>query len=135
VISGIGGEEDVFPILLIDWKITDTVSLETGRGIAASRGPGLTLKWQPQQSWEFGLAARYEKSRFRLANNDNIGEDRAVPVILTAKWSHNRKFALTGFAGFETAGKLTLEDQNGSELQSLEYDTAPVAGIAAEIKF
>jgi hypothetical protein len=135
VISGIGGEEDVFPILLVNWKITDTVSLETGRGLAASRGPGLVLKWQAASQWELGLAARYEKSRFRLATENNIGEDRSVPVIVTASWRHNRQFSVTAFAGMETAGKLSLEDSNGTEIESLEYDTAPVAGLVASFTF
>lgn len=135
VISGIGGEEDVFPILLVNWKITDTVSVETGRGLAASRGPGLALKWQPASQWELSLAGRYEKSRFRLATDNNIGEDRSVPVILTASWRHNRHFSVTAFTGFETAGKLSLENSNGNEIESLEYDTAPLAGLLARFTF
>ena len=47
VFSEIEDDTSVFPILLIDWKITDTLSLETGGGLAASRGPGLQLTWQP----------------------------------------------------------------------------------------
>jgi hypothetical protein len=135
VISGIGGEEDIFPILLVNWKITDTVSVETGRGLAASRGPGLALKWKPASQWELSLAARYEKSRFRLATDNNIGEDRSVPVLLTASWRHNRHFSVTGFTGFETAGKLSLENSNGDEIESLEYDTAPLAGLLARFSF
>lgn len=134
-ISGIGGEEDYFPILLIDWKISDSLSLETGRGFAASRGPGLTLKWRPASEWEFGIAARYEKSRFRLATNDNIGEDRSVPVVLTASWKPVKKIQLTAFAGSETAGKLSVENSSGDRLQELSYDSAPQAGLLIKLNF
>lgn len=136
VFSGIGGEEDFFPILLVDWAISDTVSLETGRGLAASRGPGLTLKWRPASKWEFGLAARYEKYRFRLADpGENIGEDKAVPVVLTAAWKWNPGVSITALAGFETSGDLTVEDSNGTRLNRLSYDSAPLAGIVATVLF
>lgn len=135
VISGIGGEEDFFPILLVNWNITDTVTLETGRGIAASRGPGLALKWKPASQWELSLAARYEKSRFRLTTDNNIGEDKSVPVVLTASWKHSKRFMLTGFTGVETSGKLSVEDSDGDKIESLPYDTAPLAGILARFAF
>jgi hypothetical protein len=136
VFSGIGGEEDVFPILLIDWAITDTISLETGRGLAATRGPGLTLKWKPEGKWEFGLAARYEKFRFRLADaGENIGEDKAVPVVLTAAWNWNPAISVTALAGFETSGDLSIENSNGDRLRRLSYDSAPLAGLVAKILF
>lgn len=41
VFSELEDDTSVFPILIIDWPITDRLSLETGRGFAASRGPGL----------------------------------------------------------------------------------------------
>lgn len=136
VFSGIGGEEDVFPILLVNWKMTDTLSLETGRGTAASRGPGLALKWRPASQWEFGVAARYEKTRFRLDGiEENIGEDKSVPVVLTANWKYKRKFSLTALAGVETSGALSLEDSDGNRLSKTSYDTAPLAGVVATFKF
>ena len=55
---GVGNEDDVFPVLFINWRMTETLSLETGRGLAATRGPGLALRWRPMQQWAFGLAAR-----------------------------------------------------------------------------
>ena len=122
-------------MVAVSLKNTDTVSVETGRGLAASRGPGLALKWKPASQWELSLAARYEKSRFRLATDNNIGEDRSVPVILTASWRHNRHFSVTAFTGFETAGKLSLENSNGDDIESLEYDTAPLAGLLARFTF
>ena len=133
--SGIGGEEDIFPILLIDWSLTDTVSLETGRGLAASRGPGLSLKWRPSRMWEFSLAARYEKFRFRLQEEERIGEDKAVPVVLTAAWKWNPAVSITALAGIETSGDLSIEKGDGERISRLSYDTAPLLGLVATYQF
>ena len=134
-INGIGGEEDFFPILLVDWKITDSLTLETGRGFAASRGPGLALKWRPASAWELGIMARYEKSRFRLLTNGNIGEDKSVPVMLTASWEPKRDIQLTAFGGVETSGRLSIENSDGVRLQQLSYESAPQAGLLVKLSF
>lgn len=136
VFGGLGDELDLFPILLIDWRLSDTLSLETGRGLAATRGPGLALKWRPAKAWEFGLAARYEKSRFRLDDADQlIGQDRAVPVVITASWQADRDFRLSALAGVETSGSLRLETNDGDTIDKQSYDTAPMIGVVASFTF
>ena len=52
-----------FPILVIDWDISERWNLSTGRGMAASQGPGLTLSYELNPNWSFGIAGRYEKTR------------------------------------------------------------------------
>jgi len=49
--SEIEDDADWFPVLAIDWRLTDTLSITTGRGFAASRGPGLSMKWEPNNRW------------------------------------------------------------------------------------
>lgn len=134
--KGIGNEDDLFPVLFINWRMTDTLSLETGRGLAASRGPGLALKWQPLDDWEFGLAARYEKNRFRLANSvGNVGQDKSVPVIATAAWQLKSKFRLSALAGVEASGVLSVQDSERALIAEQSYRTAPIAGLVGSLQF
>ncbi len=139
VFSQIESGSDLFPILLIDWQISDTFSLETGRGLAASRGPGLTLKWDPAGDWSFGLSGRYEKRRFRLDDKgvapDGVGEDKAVPIALTATYEPNPQFSVSLIAGAEFAGNLRLESDKGKRLSNQGYETAPFAGLVMSAKF
>lgn len=139
VFSEIEGGNDVFPILLVDWKITDTLSLETGRGLAASRGPGVTLRWRPAGAWTFSLGARYEKRRFRLADDgpapDGVGEEKAVPVALGAEYAFGRNARLSLLAGAEFAGSLRLEDDEGNRIADSDFDTAPLVGGVFTYRF
>ena len=139
VFSEIESGTDVFPILLVDWKITDTLNLETGRGLAASRGPGVTLRWTPAGDWSFGLAARYEKRRFRLDDDgpapDGVGEDKAVPLALTATYAPGPRFRFSVVAGAEIAGNLRLETRDGDRLASEDYDPAAFAGLVVSASF
>ena len=133
---GIGNEDDLFPVLFINWRMTETLSLETGRGLAATRGPGLALRWRPMQNWEFGVAARYEKYRFRLENGaDSIGQDKSVPVIATAGWQPGAGLKLSALVGVETAGVLSVENSDGNLVGEQSYSTAPIAGLVASFSF
>jgi hypothetical protein len=139
VFTDIEDSTDLFPIVFVDWKITDTLSLNTGRGLAATRGPGVALNWTPTSNWRFGLEARYEKMRFRLDDDGSIpsgvGQDRSVPVALAATYSPSSDVELTLLGGVEFAGELRLEDSDGNRLDDSDYDSAPFAGAVARIKF
>ena len=139
VISRLEESARVFPILLIDWNITERWNLSTGRGLAASQGPGLTLSYRLTPAWQIGLAGRYEEIQFRLDNAGaapgGVGEDRAIPLVVTAGWSPNRQVRLGMFAGLEFGGELNLYDARGREVESRDYDTAPVYGATFAFDF
>lgn len=128
-----------FPILLIDWQITDTLSLETGGGLAATRGPGLELKSTAFDGWTLGLGARYENFQFRLDEvgtaPDGVGEEEAVLSYLVASYEAHPAFTLSVVAGMEFAGELTLRDADGTKLASDDADPAPYLGLAFRGRF
>ena len=139
---GVFGElEDsatVIPILLINWKITYTLSLETGRGLAATLGPGLNLSYRPNERWRFILGGRYEKLRFRLDENgsvaDGVGEDKSFPLYGGVTYQFTRKASLSLVGGVELGGELVLEDENGEEISEESYDTAPFLGLTFNVR-
>jgi len=123
----------VIPILLIDWKITDRLTLETGRGFAATRGPGLQLRWRADARWTLVGGARYERSRFRLDDNGvaprGVGEDRTVPIFVAAQYAIDDRFTLSALAGIDLAGRLRVEDAGGNVLASSNYQTTPFLAL------
>ena len=66
VFSRLEDSARVFPILAIDWNFGERWNLSTGRGLAASQGPGLTLSYELTSNWSLALAGRYEEVEFRL---------------------------------------------------------------------
>ena len=137
--SELGDSDTIFPILALDWNISDTLSLSTGRGLAASRGPGLTLTWKAGETVDLGLAGRYETVRFRLddagPSPGGIGEDRSVPVIASVAYRPWPAASLTAFAGAEFLGRLRLEDPGGNRIDETGYDPAPLVGLAFRARF
>jgi len=130
---------DFFPALLVDWDIDDRWNLNTGSGIGATRGPGLTLSYVLNDDLNLSLTARSEQLRFRLDDEglapNGIGEDRSVPVVAALTYSPNPGLSLSAFAGAEFDGQLTLEDANGNEITQQSYDTAPLAGVTFRLRF
>jgi hypothetical protein len=134
------GDDDVIPILLVDWQISDSVSLSTARGLAASRGPGLTLSWQANDAWSFGIQGRFEDVQFRLDNNHGaasggVAEEAYTPIVATASWRPTEMIEVMGFAGVATGGEFTLYDASGKELSTQTYDDASLFGLVATIRF
>ena len=126
-------------MLIIDWKITDRLSLDTGRGLGATLGPGLALNYRASQSWNFTFGGRYEKLRFRLDDKgvapEGVGEDRAFPLVAGATYYFNRETSLTLTGGVLLGGKLKLEDDNGHKISEEDYDPTPFIGINLRSKF
>lgn len=129
----------VFPILVIDWDITERWNLSTGRGLAASQGPGLTLGYTVNDDWTVNLVGRYEQIDFRLDNEGpapgGIGRDEVVPLVLGAEWSPNPGTRLSFFVGGEFGGTLELADRFGNVIAESDYDTALIGGASFSLRF
>jgi outer membrane receptor protein involved in Fe transport len=132
-------DASLFPILLIDWAITDTLSLETGGGFAASRGPGVQLKWQYSPRWQFAVGGRYEKTRFRLddwgAAPAGVGEDKAFPLFASARFTLDRDIQLSLIAGAELNASLRLEDASGNLIERTDMADAAFFGASLKARF
>jgi hypothetical protein len=138
VFTEIEDDPQLLPIVLIDWKITDTLSLETGSGTAASRGPGLKLRWQYSPRWQLAFSSRYEKLRFRLDDSGpapgGVGEEKAFPLFALAEFALSRNAKLSLIGGVEVGATLRLEDASGNLISESDLSTAPFLGVTFEAK-
>lgn len=139
VFSRIEDGTQVFPILVIDWNISERWNLSTGRGLASSQGPGLRLTYQASEHWSMGVAGRYENLEFRLDEEGTtpggIGRDQSIPLVATAAWEPNKHVKLALFGGMEFGGTLKLKDSFGETLSETDYDPAPIFGGTFELRF
>lgn len=128
-----------FPVLAIDWNISDHWNLSTGRGLASSQGPGLTLSYELNDDWSFGLAGRYEDIEFRLDDEGpaagGVGRDQSFPLVLIATLKPNQKLTLSVFAGIELNGTLKLKSAEGMTIEESDYDPAPMFGATFNFRF
>ncbi|WP_200331509.1 hypothetical protein [Thiocystis violacea] len=139
VFSQLEDSVNVLPILIIDWKITDRLALETGRGLGATQGPGLTLNYRLSETWSLGLGGRYESLRFRLDDEgqapDGVGEDRSIPLYVSATYSRGRDLRISAVTGMKINGELRLEDASGRLLARDDYGSTPFLGATFDLRF
>ena len=128
-----------FPILAIDWDINDRWNLSTGRGLASSQGPGLTLSYELNDDWSFGIAGRYENVEFRLDDEgpaaNGVGKDKAIPLVFSANLTPSKKIDLSVFAGVQFSGKIKLKDAMDEVVDETKYDPAMLFGATFEFRF
>lgn len=132
VFSRLEDSTSVFPILAIDWDISDRWNLSTGGGLAATRGPGLTLGYQLNPAWSLELSGRYEEFEFRLNDEGiapgGVGSDRSIPVAFSARYKPRGKFSFSAFLGTGLDGRLRLRDASGYTLEDRDYDSGMLVG-------
>jgi len=128
-----------FPFLVIDWQIADQWSMGTGRGLAATRGPGLALEWTFADRWALGLGSRWEQFRFRLDDDgvapDGVGEEESVPVFLMLSYRPAERSSVSLLAGMNFYGSVSVFDDRGKRLAGEDYDPTPFLGLAFSLTF
>jgi hypothetical protein len=124
---------DFFPILVVDWQVTDRLRIETGRSLGTTRGPGLLASYEIAKNWRASVGFRREKLRFRLGDG-GVGEDRSFPVVAGITWGPPYA-ELSLFAGAELGGELRLEDSDGNTLAESDYDPAAIVGLNFRLRF
>lgn len=129
----------VFPLILVDWKLSERWKLVNPLPAGPTGPAGLELDYRFDSDWNLGIGAAWRSTRFRLATGNavanGIGEERGVPVFLRASRSFGRQAALNLYAGVVTNGQLRVEDAAGNTLRRVDYDTAPVIGATFTLRF
>jgi len=139
VFSRLEDSARIFPLLAIDWNITDHWNLSTGSGLASSVGPGLVLSYKFNEHWKLGFGGRYESVEFRLddegADPGGVGRDQSFPLVVSGILEPNDKIRFSLFAGAELAGELKLKDSFGVTTDVTDYDPALIIGGTFSIDF
>lgn len=140
-LGAVGQLEDdplYFPIIVVDWNITQKLNFSTGGGMAATAGPGLALTYKASKHWNVGLGGRYERKRFRLSNDgivsNGVGEDRSIPLFGSVSYVLYPGTQISGLLGMNLNGRLKAEDENGNTLYSREYSTSVFSGITINVR-
>jgi hypothetical protein len=132
-------ETSGFPVLLVNWQISDNWRLGNSFRAGPSGPAGLELAYTPAPGWEFGFGGGWRSDRFRLdengSNPDGIGEVEGLPVYLRLSWEVNDSLSLGLFGGVFLNGEVTTETDGGFELASDDLDSAPFFGISANSRF
>lgn len=146
LVLGLGGgiferldQSELFPYVVIDWKISDRVRL-TNPFRAGPVGPaGLELVYTPDGTLEMGAGGAYRSYRFRLDDSsavaDGIGEVNFWASFIRVGWRLGAHFRFDINGGALVGGSIAIEDENGNGLGETDHDPAPFIGATVKGRF
>ena len=128
-----------FPLLLVDWKLSDRWRLTNPLSAGPTGPAGLEIDYRLDGGWNLGLGAAWRTTRFRLSETgpvpNGIGEERGLPVFVRATRSFGGGMAMNLYAGVVTAGQLRVEDKNGNGLREVDVDPTPLLAVTFSARF
>lgn len=134
VITQLEDSPKVVPSVGLNWLPHEQWAVRVGAipvsGGAAAAGE---VAYQIIEPLTVGLGVIYQQRRFRLDNSgiapNGVGEENSLPVRLRLGWNINQYISLHLVGGVALAGDLQLDNQNGNQLRSHDYDPAPYFGV------
>ncbi|MCA9311904.1 MAG: hypothetical protein KDA21_11905 [Phycisphaerales bacterium] len=133
-------DPQVFPLVVVDWRINDHARLLAGRvDVASTLGPGFDLGWSFDDHWSMGVGARFRTTRFRLDDEDfapdGVAEHQSVPVYARLSLNFGTGSSAFVFGGVSFAGSLEVDNRNGRRVFDEDYDAAPFIGAGIRLRF
>lgn len=129
----------VFPLLIVDWRLSDRWRLVNPLPTGPTGAAGLELDYRFDSGWSVGLGAAYRSVRFRLSSRgpvpDGVGEERGVPVFVRGTYNFDQQASLHLYAGVVAAGELRVYDPSGNKLRDDDFDPAPLLGATVIVRF
>lgn len=125
-----------FPMLMIDWNVTDRLRITNPRPAGPAGPAGLEASWSMTPAWTLGMGASYYSDRFRLKDGDgteaDIGQWRGMPVWTRVSW---RKGPIQAnlLGGCIAMGQLRTETRNGDELVMEDVSPAPFVAFTLSV--
>ena len=132
-------ETKVFPFLAIDWKIDDRWRLTNPFPAGPVGGAGLELPYALAEQWEAGFGGTYRSYQFRLDRDGpvpgGIGENRAIPLFVRLSRNIGKAAQVDLYVAALVNGQLKVKNQDGQDLASDDYATAPALGLTVRYRF
>lgn len=121
-----------FPVPLIEWDITEDLTLLT-------REDGVALEYWFAHAWNVSLIAGYERHQYRLADRNAISGgsviDQRIPVSLALTYSPSESLVISGRVGAEFGGSLEFDNAGGNEIVNSDLGSNLLFGLNISLGF
>lgn len=128
-----------FPFLLINWKITNHLTLANPFRAGPAGPGGLELVYTPNGKWEFAGGGAARIYRFRLSDDgpvpEGVGQQSGLPLFARVTRKFGPRFKMDFYAGVDVAGQLRIDDSHGDSLAIDDYDVAPILALTFAGRF
>jgi hypothetical protein len=131
-------EDDVqiVPIPIIRWQFADSWIFRTAVSqLGSQNGLGAEVAWQWTSKVELTGGAAFQRRRFRLDSNEQVGQETLIPIYGKLSLEIHPKGKIELFVGVAAGGELRLENKNGNKIREEDYDATPMLGASLDFVF
>jgi hypothetical protein len=130
----------VYPILLIDWQLNDSLRLANPLTAGPTGPAGLESVYALGGGWELAAGGAYRSLRFRLDRDlsvapSGVGEYSGVIGFGRLPYRFSPNVSLDLHAGGVFRANVTLANASGNTLVSEDAKNAPIAALSFRAKF
>ena len=151
----IDGPTQYFPVLALDWSLTNDLSVEGWFGPWEIREPRVDIVWEAFSEWDLFAGFGYRQDRFRLDNFsgfdvdgdgevDNqtvegwyqgVGQDSAFPIWVGARYVPSLYQSFEVRLGREIQGELQLRDREGVSLLNSDFESGLAVSLRWQLRY
>lgn len=132
-------EIKAFPVLIVNWRITDRWRLSNPLPAGPSGPAGLELSYTFGSGWEAGIGGAYRSRRFRLDSSGmvpgGLGEHSYLPILARVGRRLPYGLNLSLYAGATFNSQLRVEDQDGVRRYREDLDPSLLIGLSLGGRF
>lgn len=130
----------IYPVIVVDWHITDRLSLSTRMTSGWANQTGAELSYELKEGVDVGVAAVFDYQRFRLSDGNALarggaGSTEALPVAAFISFNVTDRTSITCFVGANVYGRVKVTDTSRTDVWASTYDPAPILGVQGTIRF
>jgi hypothetical protein len=122
-----------FPFLVVKWRINEQFRVSNPFRAGPAGPAGLELVYAPTENWELGVGGAFRTYRFRLDEKnlvpDGIGENQFLVSFLRVQRKIGARLAIDLAGGALFGGELSIETEDGNEIESDDYDPSPFLAL------
>jgi len=131
-------EVSAFPLIIVDWKITDRLRIANPLQAGPTGPAGLELSYT-FNDFTIASGGSYRSARFRLDDHgpvsNGVGEDRSFPLWVRFSAKVGKAGTLGLYSGALVGGKMTIENSRGHKISDESYDASPFLAATVSFKF
>jgi hypothetical protein len=79
--------------------------------------------------------AAFQRRRFRLNTNDQVGQETLIPIYGKLALEVHPQGKIELLVGVAAGGELRLENKNGHKIRKEDYDATPMIGAQLDFVF
>jgi Domain of unknown function (DUF6268) len=133
-------EAEVFPFLVIDWKIGDNLRLANPFAAGPAGPAGLELSWKATPALELGAGGTVRRFTSRLSEKNEVAakgvlEDSSLPLFVRASYTISQELRLDAYAGAAIAGEFVVKNQHNQLISTEEHAAMPFLALSASGRF